>query len=271
VRRRRILGVSVVGSLDEADRAIASTRADEVLVSIPAAPQERLGRGHERRRPGRRAVPRRSAARRARRAPRSRDGRGRADVSTTSKAGGEPRPDFLARFLGARTAPRRLLRARRAVRVAGLATPGPDDLHRRARAHPARAARSPKRGSPHAEGCPYDSLATLVAYVLAPVWWLGSAAQSWAAAKLVPRPRDDRDDLSGVRGRAAWWVPKWYALAAATAAVAVPALAYAPILVEEPLAYPVATLALWAHRAPRSSDSRGDGSWRGRGLRGRRA
>src|SRR4029450_12806004 len=45
VRRRRILGVSVVGSLDEADRAIASTRADEVLVSIPAAPQERLGGG----------------------------------------------------------------------------------------------------------------------------------------------------------------------------------------------------------------------------------
>jgi FlaA1/EpsC-like NDP-sugar epimerase len=42
VRRRRILGISVVGSLDEADRAIASTRADEVLVSIPAAPKERL-------------------------------------------------------------------------------------------------------------------------------------------------------------------------------------------------------------------------------------
>ena len=42
VRRRRILGVSVVGSLDEADRAIASTRADEVLVSIPGAPRERL-------------------------------------------------------------------------------------------------------------------------------------------------------------------------------------------------------------------------------------
>jgi FlaA1/EpsC-like NDP-sugar epimerase len=42
VRRRRILGVSVVGSLDEADRAIASSRADEVLVTIPAAPAERL-------------------------------------------------------------------------------------------------------------------------------------------------------------------------------------------------------------------------------------
>jgi UDP-GlcNAc:undecaprenyl-phosphate/decaprenyl-phosphate GlcNAc-1-phosphate transferase len=42
VRRRRILGISVRGSLDEAERAIASSRADEVLVSIPAAPQERL-------------------------------------------------------------------------------------------------------------------------------------------------------------------------------------------------------------------------------------
>jgi UDP-GlcNAc:undecaprenyl-phosphate GlcNAc-1-phosphate transferase len=42
VRRRRIVGIRVVGSLDEADRMIASTRADEVLVSIPAAPHERL-------------------------------------------------------------------------------------------------------------------------------------------------------------------------------------------------------------------------------------
>ncbi len=42
VRRRRILGVSVVGSLDEAERAIASTRADEVLVTIPAASADRL-------------------------------------------------------------------------------------------------------------------------------------------------------------------------------------------------------------------------------------
>ncbi|HEX5028618.1 MAG TPA: hypothetical protein VFV56_07375 [Gaiellaceae bacterium] len=43
VRRRRILGISVVGSLDEADRAVVSTRADEVLVSIPDAPSERIG------------------------------------------------------------------------------------------------------------------------------------------------------------------------------------------------------------------------------------
>jgi UDP-GlcNAc:undecaprenyl-phosphate GlcNAc-1-phosphate transferase len=42
VRRRRILGISVIGGLDEAPRAIASTRAEEVLVTIPEAPQERL-------------------------------------------------------------------------------------------------------------------------------------------------------------------------------------------------------------------------------------
>ena len=42
VRRRRILGISVVGSLDETERAIASSRADEVLVTIPAAPADRL-------------------------------------------------------------------------------------------------------------------------------------------------------------------------------------------------------------------------------------
>ena len=42
VRRRRILGISVVGSLDESARAIASTRAGELYVTIPAAPQRRL-------------------------------------------------------------------------------------------------------------------------------------------------------------------------------------------------------------------------------------
>jgi UDP-GlcNAc:undecaprenyl-phosphate GlcNAc-1-phosphate transferase len=42
IRRRRIMGVSVVGGLDEVERAIAGTRADEVLVTIPEAPAERL-------------------------------------------------------------------------------------------------------------------------------------------------------------------------------------------------------------------------------------
>ena len=50
-------------------------------------------------------------------------------------------------------------------------------------------------------------------------------------------------------GLARMVVPKWYALAAAGASVAVPALAYSPILVEEPLAYPLSTLGAVADRA----------------------
>jgi UDP-GlcNAc:undecaprenyl-phosphate/decaprenyl-phosphate GlcNAc-1-phosphate transferase len=42
IRRRRILGITVVGALDETARALASSRADEVLVTIPGAPQDRL-------------------------------------------------------------------------------------------------------------------------------------------------------------------------------------------------------------------------------------
>jgi UDP-GlcNAc:undecaprenyl-phosphate/decaprenyl-phosphate GlcNAc-1-phosphate transferase len=42
VRRRRILGITVLGSLDEATRAIAGARADEVLVTIPDADPGRL-------------------------------------------------------------------------------------------------------------------------------------------------------------------------------------------------------------------------------------
>ena len=41
-------------------------------------------------------------------------------------------------------------------------------------------------------------------------------------------------------------VSRAWALAAATVAVAAPPLAYAPYLLDEPLAYPISTLALWA-------------------------
>ena len=39
MRRRRIHGITVVGALDEASRAIPGARADEVLVTIPDAPR----------------------------------------------------------------------------------------------------------------------------------------------------------------------------------------------------------------------------------------
>jgi FlaA1/EpsC-like NDP-sugar epimerase len=44
VRRRRIAGVTVAGGLDEIELIVGSTRPDEVLVTIPDAPAERLAR-----------------------------------------------------------------------------------------------------------------------------------------------------------------------------------------------------------------------------------
>jgi hypothetical protein len=99
-------------------------------------------------------------------------------------------------------------------------------------------------GSPARRGAPYDGMPSLVAYVLAPVWWLGSAATSYAAAKLL-LVLAMTATIFPAYALARMVVPKWYALAAAGAAAAVPALAYAPVLVEEPLAYPLATLCLW--------------------------
>jgi len=99
-------------------------------------------------------------------------------------------------------------------------------------------------GEPARRGVPYEGVASLVAYVLAPVWWLSSATASWAAAKLI-LVLAMTATVFPAYGLARMVVPKWYALAAAGASVAVPALAYSPFLVEEPLAYPVSTLGLW--------------------------
>jgi hypothetical protein len=98
-------------------------------------------------------------------------------------------------------------------------------------------------GEPARRDEPYG-IATLVAYVLAPVWWLGTAASAYATSKEV-LVLAMTATLFPAYGLARMVVPKWYALAAGGAAVAVPALAYSPILVEEPLAYPLSTLALW--------------------------
>lgn len=98
-------------------------------------------------------------------------------------------------------------------------------------------------GEPARRGEPYG-LATLAAYVLAPVWWLGSATQAYATAKLV-LVLAMTATVFPAYGLARLVVPRWYALAAAGAATMVPALAYSAILVEEPLAYPLATLGLW--------------------------
>jgi hypothetical protein len=164
-------------------------------------------------------------------------------MSTVATKGGERRPDFLARFLSA--VPLLVLYFALAALYAWQASRRPvptiftDELEL---TQLARAIAD--TGEPARRGVPYDSLASLVAYVLAPVWWLGSATESWATAKLL-LVLAMTATIFPAYGLARMVVPKWYALAAAGAAVAVPALAYAPILVEEPLAYPISTAALW--------------------------
>jgi hypothetical protein len=98
-------------------------------------------------------------------------------------------------------------------------------------------------GEPARRGEPYG-FATLVAYFLAPAWWLGSVAAAYATAKLM-LVLAMTATLFPAYALARLVVTPWYALAAATGATIVPALAYSPILVEEPLAYPLSTLALW--------------------------
>ncbi len=142
VRRRRILGVSVVGSLDEIERAIGSTRADEVVVTIPAAPSERLDlvlRAAERA-----GVPCRIVRRHVElTAPPSRSRQRGRDLAG---ACGQRAPPRLPRALPlGRAAPRRVLRAGGAVCVAGSEKAGADDLHGRAGTHPARACDRPYR------------------------------------------------------------------------------------------------------------------------------
>lgn len=163
-------------------------------------------------------------------------------MSSRGRSAGQPRPDLLARFQSA--VPLLVVYFALAAVYAWQASHRPvptiftDELEL---SQLARAIAD--TGEPARRGEPYG-LATLVAYVLAPVWWLGSTTSAWAAAKLV-LVLAMTATLFPAYGLARLVVSRWYALAAAGAAVAVPALAYSPILVEEPIAYPLSTLALW--------------------------
>ena len=98
-------------------------------------------------------------------------------------------------------------------------------------------------GSPARRGDPYG-FTSLVPWLTAPLWWLSPVASAYEAIKTVqafvmagavfPAYLLGRRVLS----------PGW-ATFAAVATIAAPALSYSPILVEEPWAYPAATLALW--------------------------
>lgn len=85
--------------------------------------------------------------------------------------------------------------------------------------------------------------ASLYAYLAAPVWWLDSVDAAFGAVKLLGVLLMTAA-IFPAYGLARLVVTRPYALFAAIATAAAPALSYAPFLVEEPMAYPVATLAL---------------------------
>jgi hypothetical protein len=92
-------------------------------------------------------------------------------------------------------------------------------------------------------GDPYG-FTSLVPWLTAPFWWLHPVASAYGAIKtaqafVMPAAIFPAYLLARLV------VPYGWALFAAVATIAAPALSYAPILVEEPWAYPAATLALW--------------------------
>ncbi|NUT56764.1 MAG: hypothetical protein HOQ03_12380 [Thermoleophilia bacterium] len=100
-----------------------------------------------------------------------------------------------------------------------------------------------EHGTPSRLGEP-SSLGSLYTYLVAPAWWLGPSS-AWEAAKLIG-VLVMTAALFPAYGLARLVASRPWAVAAAVGAVAAPPLAYAPYLLEEPLAYPVSTAALWA-------------------------
>jgi hypothetical protein len=98
-------------------------------------------------------------------------------------------------------------------------------------------------GEPARRGVPHG-FTSLVPWFTAPFWWIPDTQDAYAAIRsfqaLVMAAA-----IFPAYGIARFAVGRPWALFAAIAAIATPALSYAPILVEEPFAYPLSALALW--------------------------
>jgi len=98
-------------------------------------------------------------------------------------------------------------------------------------------------GHPGRRGEPYG-FTTLVPWLTAPAWWIGDTETAYAAIKYF-QGLVMATAIFPAFLLARTVVSHPWALFAAVATIAAPALSYAPILVEEPFAYPATTLALW--------------------------
>ncbi len=85
---------------------------------------------------------------------------------------------------------------------------------------------------------------TIVPYLTAPAWWLHPVSTAYGAIKYL-QALAMALAMFPAYGIARYVVSRPWAIFAAVATIAAPALSYAPILVEEPWAYPVSTLAFY--------------------------
>jgi hypothetical protein len=92
-------------------------------------------------------------------------------------------------------------------------------------------------------GEPYG-FTSLVPWLTAPLWWIHPVATAYESIKTVQAFVMAAAIFPAYLLARMVVTPGW-ALFAAVATIAAPALSYSPILVEEPWAYPAATLALW--------------------------
>ena len=98
-------------------------------------------------------------------------------------------------------------------------------------------------GAPGRRGDSYG-FSSLVPWLTAPFWWLEPVANAYETLKTIQAFVMAAAIFPAyLLGRLL--LPEAWALFAAVGTIAAPALSYAPFLVEEPWAYPAATLALW--------------------------
>jgi Dolichyl-phosphate-mannose-protein mannosyltransferase len=98
-------------------------------------------------------------------------------------------------------------------------------------------------GHPARRGEPYG-FTTLAPWLTAPFWWISSVATAYEVVKYF-QALVMALAIFPAFAMARTVVSRPWALFAAIGTIAAPALSYAPILVEEPFAYPIAVLALW--------------------------
>ena len=100
----------------------------------------------------------------------------------------------------------------------------------------------------------------LYPYLAAPAWWLNDVSDSFGVVKLLGVLLMT-SAIFPAYGLARLVVPRSYALFAAVATAAAPALSYSPFLVDEPLAYPVSTLTLYLIARAGLRPTRGSVAW----------